>query len=282
MSKSANERFKRYESSYNLLIPPRTYTIVRVDGKGFSKFTKSMNKPFDEDFSEAMNYAAIELCKEFNPDFAYTQSDEISLVFTDFAIEAQQMFDGKIQKLCSTTAAKAAASFNKKLLMIKAEKCFQSETFDLEELKNNTYNLMRDISHGQAVYDTMFDSRVFIIPDFREVGNYFVWRQQDATRNSISMAAEKVVGKKAIVGKNGSQRQEMMFEKGVNWNDYKTQFKRGVVIVKEEFEMDAPKSPTGKVMRKRWVVDEDTPIFTKNREYLNSLIQTIPCPDLEN
>ncbi len=115
--KSAADRFKRYEASYSILIPPRTYTVVRVDGKGFSKFTKRMNKPFDDNFTEAMNYAAIEMCKYFNPDFAYTQSDEISLVFTDFNLEAEQMFDGKIQKLCSLTASKAATCFNKKMLM---------------------------------------------------------------------------------------------------------------------------------------------------------------------
>lgn len=274
--KTANERFKRYESSYNLLIPPRTYTVVRVDGKNFGKFTKRLNKPFDDNFAEAMNYATIELCKEFNPDFAYTQSDEISLVFTDFNIEAQQMFDGKIQKLCSLTAAKAATCFNKKMLMLDADA--KGDNLDIQTLIN-----------GSAIYETMFDSRVFIIPDFREVGNYFVWRQQDATRNSVSMAADALYSHNQLTGKNGSQKQDMMMEKGVNWNDYDTQYKRGVIIRKMEVEVPITAGralntiePDATVMRKRWMVDTETPIFTKDRKFLNDLIETIPCPDIED
>lgn len=275
--KSAADRFKRYEASYSVLIPPRTYTIVRVDGKGFSKFTKKMVKPFDNKFSESMNYAALEMCKYFNPDFAYTQSDEISLVFTDFGIEAQQMFDGKVQKLCSLTASKAAVSFNKKMLIL-----------DAEENDIDMGDFMMSIINGKAIYETIFDSRVFIIPDFREVGNYFVHRQQDATRNSISMAASALYSHKALDGKSGSEKQDMMMDKGVNWNDYSVQQKRGVIIRK--FDVEVPISngqalntiePDATVIRKRWLVDYDTPIFTQDREYLNSLIKTIPCPDMD-
>lgn len=263
--KNLGDRMKGYEACYSFIIPARTYTVVRVDGRGFSKFTKGMDKPFDAQFSEAMNYATIELCRKFNPDFAYTQSDEISLVFTDFGPESQAMFGGKVQKICSLTAARATASFNKKMLMMDAE--------NWEDTDEINY-----IINGSAIYDVEFDSRVFVIPDYVEVGNYFVWRQQDCTRNSISMAADALYSHKELHGKSASDKQDMMMEKGVNWNDYTPKYKRGALITREEFEMksteyefDAQRSD-GFYTRKKWVVNENTPIFTKERDFLMALI----------
>lgn len=251
--KSLSDRMKHYEACYSTMIPPRTYTIVRVDGRGFSKFTKKMNKPFDDQFSDSMNYAAIEMCKKFNPDFAYTQSDEITLVFTDFGENQEAIFKGKVQKICSLTAARATASFNKKMLMIDAEHSEREDYIDL-------------IMSGEAIYDVEFDSRVYVIPAIKEVVNCLVWRQQDATRNSISMAFDVVVGKSQSHGKGGNEKQDLMFEKGVNWNDYPTKYKRGVIIKKIEFE-----GPHG-ALRKKWVVDNETPIFTQDWDYIYNLI----------
>lgn len=250
-------RMKHYEACYSTMIPPRTYTIVRVDGRGFSKFTKNMNKPFDDQFSESMNFAAIEMCEKFNPAFAYTQSDEITLVFTDFGENQEAIFKGKVQKICSLTAARATASFNKKMLMIDAINLY------------NPIGLIDEIISGESIYDVEFDSRVYVIPAIKEVANCLVWRQQDATRNSLSMAFDVVVGKSKSFGKGGSEKQDMMFEKGVNWNDYATKYKRGVVIKKIEFE-----GPHG-ALRKKWEVDNETPIFTQDWEYLYGLIPKI-------
>lgn len=263
-NKSLSDRMKRYEASYGILIPPRTYTIVRVDGKNFSKFTKRMNKPFDDQFSESMDYAAIELCKYFNPKFAYVQSDEISLVFTDIEnIDSEMIFDGKVQKICSLTAAKAATSFNKRMLMFDAANTEDASDF------------IQALMNGENIYDTVFDSRVFIIPDFREVSNYFVWRQQDCTRNSISMAADAVVGKGSSRGMNGSQKQDAMMEKGVNWNEYAVKYKRGVIISKQPIRVENENAPNRFVMRNKWVIDDATPIFTQKPEYLHDLIPII-------
>lgn len=254
--KAAFDRFKRYEASYDFRLPPRTYTIVRLDGRGFSKFTKDMRKPFDNTFSDSMDFAAIKLCEKFNPKFAYTQSDEISLLFTDFEnIEAEQIFDGKVQKLCSLTAGLASVKFNQ-YLMSKNLLNGRLMLFEEDILNFNT---------GE------FDARVFIIPDFREVSNYFVHRQQDCTRNSISMAADEVCGKGATKGKCGADKQEMMFQKGVNWNDYKTKYKRGTVITKEIYTKDTSNGP---VTRSKWVSVE-TPIFTQEKDFLYNMIPVI-------
>ena len=75
-----------------------------------------------------------------------------------------------------------------------------------------------------------FDCRVFNVPTLDEAVNTFLWREQDATKNSISMAAQSVYSHNQLNGKTGSDKQEMLFQKGINWNDYPDFFKRGSYI----------------------------------------------------
>ena len=229
-----------------------------MDGHGFSKYTKKMNKPFDDKFSNAMDFATAGLCERFSPKFAYTQSDEISLILTDFEnIEAQQIFDGKIQKICSLTAGVATAKFNQYLMA----KTLLDGKLMLMEQDFMDFNMAE------------FDSRVYIIPDFREVYNYLVWRQQDCTRNSISMAAQSVYSHKELEKKSSEVKQEMLFKKGINWNNYKTKYKRGTVVRKETYEKLTP-SGFGKVVRSRWTTVE-TPVFTQEKTFLHDMIPVI-------
>ena len=275
---SLNDRMKSYEKAYKYLLTPRSYVILRLDGKNFSKYTKNLVKPFDIDLSDAMNKTAMALCDEFNAKFAYTQSDEISILLTDIGnLDAQPMFGGSLQKLCSLSAAVATAKFNevrnKQFLMnmIEADKEMVADAISKD--------FVGDIVDFPK--QALFDCRVFIVPSATEAINHMVWRQQDCTRNSISMAGSANFLHKELQGLNGDQVQEKLFqEKGINWNDYPTKFKRGVVIFKEEYEKDLPEAfasssntnPT--VKRKRWAIDTETPIFTKDREYLENLIPT--------
>lgn len=153
------------------------------------------------------------------------------------------------------------------------------------------------IEHGPTAYDmaissaidtkvAMFDARIFIIPEAEEVVNYFVWRQQDATRNSISMSAQSMFSHKELQKKSSSDLQEMMFTlKGVNWNDYPTRFKRGTAIVKieqkfmaKDFKFSKKKGadglhqttiidPSQVITRNGWG-EVETPIFTQDREFI--------------
>ncbi len=268
--KSLETRMKEYEGVYKYKLTPRSYVIIRLDGKNFSKYTSKLEKPFDTDLSDAMNETAKALCDEFNCKFAYTQSDEISLVITDIGnLDAEMVHGGSIQKLCSLTASVATAKFNEV-----RNKQFLSYADD-----NDIYDMVEKGFPKQAY----FDSRVFIVPNEMEVMNHMVWRQQDATRNSVSMAAHALLGHSACMNKSGSEKQEMMFQAGVNWNDYPIKFKRGVVIKKETYlkdvvnptDMDGNSEPVMvSVCRSRWAVDIETPIFTENKEYLSSLIPT--------
>jgi tRNA(His) 5'-end guanylyltransferase len=221
-------------------------------------------KPFDDKLSNVMDIATIELCKYLNPKFAYTQSDEISLVFTDIEkIESELIFDGKVQKLCSISASKITAAFNKAMLKI------------LLLFKYNPNEIIEKImTDNLPQINAVFDSRVFIIPDFREVSNYFIWRQQDCTRNSVSMAASANFPHKLLEGKSSEEKQEMLFtEKGINWNDYLIKYKRGVIIKKQLIFVDGENGEP--VQRNKWLPDYNTPIFTQDKEYLYNLIPTI-------
>lgn len=263
-NESLGDRMKSYEACYDVRVPARTYTIIRLDGKGFSKYTKMFEKPFDDKLSNVMDVATIELCKYLNPKFAYTQSDEISLVFTDIEnIDSELVFDGKVQKLCSISASKVTAAFNKTMLRV------------LASFKYKPEELLLKITTGDfAEIDAVFDARVFIIPDFREVSNYFIWRQQDCTRNSVSMAASANFSHKMLEGKSSEEKQEMLFqEKGINWNDYLPKYKRGTVIKKQTVWVDGQDGEP--VERSKWLPDYNTPIFTQEKEYLYNLIPTI-------
>lgn len=271
--KSLDVRMKEYELAYKYKLTPRSYVIIRLDGKNFSKYTAKLEKPFDSDLSDAMNETAKALCDEFNCKFAYTQSDEISLVITDIGnLEAEMIHGGSIQKLCSLTASVATAKFN--------------EVRNMQYLMGLNKEMLMDSIDKEFVLDlpkqAYFDARVFIVPNQIEVVNYMIFRQQDGTRNSVSMAAHALLGHKATMNKSGAEKQEMMFqERGVNWNDYPTKFKRGVVIFKETYYKDVllpysnddiPVMVTAQ--RTRWSVDTETPIFTQDKEYLLNLIPT--------
>jgi tRNA(His) 5'-end guanylyltransferase len=260
-NKSLSDRMVEYEQCYSFKIPNRSYVIIRLDGKGFSKYTKKFNKPFDDILSNVMDHATIELCKFMVPVFAYTQSDEVSLVFSTIDnIDAELPYDGKIQKLCSISASKMTASFNKMMLRLLLSFNYSKDEV-IEKLSTGDF----------PEIDAVFDSRVFIIPDIREVANYFIYRQQDCTRNSISMAAHALLGHSATMNKSGEEKQEMLFkEKGVNWNDYAPKYKRGTIIKKQNIFVEGQNGEP--VQRSKWIPDYNTPIFTQDREYLMSLI----------
>ena len=99
----------------------------------------------------------------------------------------------------------------------------------------------------------MFEARCFNLPH-HDVVNYFIWRQQDATRNSVSMAAQAEYSPKQLHGKKNADMQDMLMAVGVNWNDYPTRFKRGMALCKRGGEI---------------VSDLDMPILTADRDYIN-------------
>lgn len=244
---------ENYESRSRFLLPRRTYTIIRVDGKAFHTYTRGCEKPFDFALMEAMDQTAAHLCRNIQGTvFAYTQSDEISVLLTDFETDqTDAWFNGNVQKMASISASLATAAFN-----------------------------AHAQSKGPRPDPAYFDSRVFTIPDPTEVYNYFVWRQQDASRNSIQMAAQACYGQRELQEKSCDELQEMLFQKGINWNNYPTRAKRGCFIEKKTVVMDVEyvHKKTGQLRRQEncerhvWASAEDQPVFTRDPEWLKRRI----------
>ena len=233
------DRMKEYELCSKSYLIRRNPVVIRIDGKAFHTFTKGMEKPFDPILSRSMIETCKFLCENImNCKLAYTQSDEISLLLVDYErLETEAWFSNNIQKMSSVSASMATLAFNRAFIA----------------LGGDTYPSKRD--------GAMFDSRVFSVPK-EDVCNYFVWRQQDATKNSISSIAQSMFSHKELHGKNGDQKQEMIFQKsGENWNNYPAYQKRGSCVVKEHYSLNG-------ATRTRWVEDAETPIFSKNREYI--------------
>jgi len=257
MKDELGERIKTfYEDRFRYKLPRRAYTIIRVDGKAFHTYTKGLNRPFDEGLIGDMNLTAAFLCKNImGAKLAYVQSDEISILITDFdTLNTQSWFDYNVQKMVSIAASLATSEFNR----LRVERQFSVYLIDEDGRSHQSLNLeeMRSIKIAQ------FDARVFQIPSRIEVENYLIWRQQDAIRNSISSVAQSLYSHKELNGKKTNEMQEMIFQKGINWNDYNFRKKRGAVIGKVEVEVD------GGAIRNRWEV-VDTPIFTQDREFFS-------------
>jgi tRNA(His) guanylyltransferase len=248
------DRMKGYEASTRYVLPARTYTIIRVDGRAFHTLLRGAARPFDYEFIAVMDLVTGALCREVaGTVFAYTHSDEISLLLTSFASEhTEPWFGGTVQKMSSVAASIATAEFN--------------------------------LRFSQAAKLAAFDARVFTIPSAVEVANYFLWRQRDCVRNSIAMAAQAHFSHKRLHGLNSAQLQELLWaEKSVNLNDYPDAAKRGRVCVRVTAEEDVTytdkrtqQEATIKAVRSRWV-GETAPHFTAEPgSWLAAAIPVLP------
>jgi tRNA(His) 5'-end guanylyltransferase len=250
-----------YEDRTRYKLARRTNTIIRIDGKAFHTYTKGLQRPFDQGLMEDMNKTAEYLCQNIQgAKFGYVQSDEISILITDYDdIDTHAWFDANLQKMASIAASLATAEFNRLRLIRKMNTTVATAGSILEQFKH-----------------AMFDARVFQIPYQEEVINYFLWRQQDATRNSISSVAQSLYSAKELHGKKTSDMQEMIFQKGINWNDFTTREKRGSIIRRVEHVyarrdepiMDGKTRVIEAYKRKKWEADTNTPIISQDKDYL--------------
>ena len=241
---SIGDRMKEYEAVSRVKLTRRAPMIVRVDGKAFHTYTRGFEKPWDRRLVNALTYTAKDLVKEIQgAKLAYVQSDEISVLVTDDdSINTSAWFDKSVQKIASVSASYATAAFNKYMRNI---------------------NGIASVAH--------FDSRCFVLPSHVEVCNYFVWRQQDATRNSIMGLAQQHFSHKELHGVNTGKAQDMLWkEKEINWNDLDAWKKRGWCVIRkvvecEPRELDAYEHQEG---YSRTVIEADwkIPVFTQEDE----------------
>jgi tRNA(His) 5'-end guanylyltransferase len=195
-------RMKLYEGAEaGRKLMPLLPAVARLDGRAFHTFTRGLERPYDLRMSTLMSETTKYLVQETNACVGYTQSDEITLVWYSDDIKSQIFFDGRIQKMNSILAAMATAEFQR---------------------------LLPEHLPDKVGAKPMFDCRVWNVPNKVEGANTVLWREQDATRNSILMSAHHHIGHKKAQDKNTKVLQDMLHEKGINWNDYPAFFKRGV------------------------------------------------------
>lgn len=204
------DRIKHYEKmETSEKFMPMIPIVARLDGRSFSKFTKSMTKPFDMNMTMIMQSVTKYLVEETGATVGYTQSDEITLVFWQRDYESDVFFAGKKQKMVSVLASLATAMFVKLALQHFPNEC------------------SKRLPH--------FDCRVFQVPSRSEATNAVLWRVQDAVRNSISMAAHATFGHSKLQGKSTNDKLDMLLESGINWNDYPKAWKEGSFFQRQTY-----------------------------------------------
>jgi tRNA(His) 5'-end guanylyltransferase len=217
-----------YEDALRLVLPRRAYTVIRIDGRAFHSFTKTLERPYSRKLADALDQAAISLCAEMiGCRFAYGQSDEYSFLLTDFEKDnAALWFDGNVQKIVSVAASLFTGYFNH---------AFSSDRI------------------------AAFDARVMVISQRLEVEKYFLWRQLDASANSLNMLASAHYRHADLVGKSNTEKHEMLFAKDVNWAKQPADFKRGRIVRRRD-------------NGQGWEVDLAIPVFNRDTSYLDNLI----------
>lgn len=195
-----NTVMKDLEKEYRQCLPSDRFAVIRVDGKGFSKYTKKLEQPFDMSFTRDMQSTAKYLAENIDGAlFAYTQSDEISVVFSDLGgANTEWWYGGQVQKLVSISAALATAKFNE----------------------------LRPFG-GLA----LFDSRVHHLNGLNDVVSYVQWRQADAMKNSVGMLASHHFSHKSLLSVSTQDRVvRLALEKNVVWGDLLQELRQGTMV----------------------------------------------------
>lgn len=215
--KTGDRMKEEYEAATRLLLPRKTHTIIRLDGNAFHTYTRGLARPFDAQLHDDLVSSAAFLCaKVSGARLAYVQSDEVSLLVTDFTNPGTQpWFGGNVQKMASVSASILTAKFN--------------------ELR------------PPGVPLAFFDSRVFMIADASEVEEYFRWRFVDARRNSVSSLAQAHFSHRELQNRSTFEQQSMLLkDRGVSWTDQDPQFKYGTVIYRDQRTEDVTFTRDGK------------------------------------
>ncbi|UBV45358.1 hypothetical protein LAJ19_19675 (plasmid) [Deinococcus taeanensis] len=237
-------RLRALEYYHNLKIVPGAWVVLRVDGRGFSRFTQErFDKPFDDRFGRLMVTTAQALLEEFQGIYAYTESDEISVLFPP----SWTMFDREVEKLVSLSAATASATFT--------------------------------LACGERA---TFDSRVWIGVTEQDVLDYFRWRQSDATRCALNGWAYWTLRQEGASVAEATQtlerqttafKNELLYQRGINFNELPAWQRRGVGLYWETYDKEGMNPLTGQrvlAQRRRVKVDRDLPMKDEYSAFLQT------------
>ena len=259
-TETLSEKMKRFENEINIKLQEKKPVIIRLDGKAFHTFTRGLEKPFDKDLSDIMQYTAMKLAEEIqNVKFIYSQSDEISLLLTDWKNPNTDTWYGyRVQKMASVSSSIATLAFNEKIGKLTSEywtKMMAKDIpFEEEKMFKEKYVLWKF-----KKFKALFDSRVFNLEP-EEVSNYFLYRYKDAKRNSIQALAQSQFSHSQLEGKSVSELIDLVKENsGIDYNKLPNLQKTGFTIYKDEDD--------------NWKIDLDVPDIYENREYVEKWLK---------
>ena len=197
---------ERYENVTRIYLPRRSWSICRIDGRSFHTYTKGLERPYDEGLHTAIGETMAHLAGLVSGcALGYCQSDEISLLLCDFATEATEpFFGGNVQKIASVVASMTTAYFN---------------------------SIYKHPQHPDSL--ATFDARVFSLPTAVEAANYMLWRQQDATRNAVSMIGQVHFSPTRLHGLSTPRLRESLRGQDVDVDGFPEEFLRGQVAERQ-------------------------------------------------
>lgn len=244
-----DQKMRVFETASDYCVLPDMYMVARLDGRSFTRLTKEVcqfEAPFDVRFRDLMVETAASLMTcGFRVIYAYTESDEISLLFD----RSEQLFGRKLRKYISTLAGEASAKFSLLLGTV-----------------------------------ATFDCRISQLPNIDLVVDYFRWRHEDIARNSVSAhcywmyrraGLDEQEATRKIFGLSLGQQQELLFRQGINFNDLPNWQKRGVGLYWEEYERLSKDRRTGdevRSVRRRIKRDYDLLIKEEYSRFVSRLV----------
>lgn len=280
------KRMKIYEAVPKMKLVRRMPVAIRLDGKAFHTFTRGMQKPFDKVLIKSMQETMQYLCKNIQGCvLGYTQSDEITLILIDYKeLNTCAWFDNEVQKMISISASMATMAFNRAFAKNVDE--WGRLTFPdwdnggTDKVLDENLLKLNDVYQKAIEKGALFDSRVFNIPK-EEVTNLILWRQFDATRNSIQMVGQANFSHNELQGKTCNQIQDMLHElRNINWNDFPTTQKRGSCCVRNSYAVSIDGIREEVYIRntsqpeRAWIIDNEIPIFKgEGRKYIDMLVE---------
>lgn len=224
---SLKEKCYAYQKEANYFLDPDKYIIAHIDGRSFSKMIKNkFKKPFDDTFIEAMNETAKYLCKEVQGCiFAYTQSDEISLIIRKNDPEGDVFFGGRMCKMQSILAALATSKFSQVMAIERLKSIPSSASAE------NVLEMCIDEIENGPLYQ--FDCKVWNVDSANDAMAWLLFRNIDCVRNSKQQTAQTYLPHKKLMSLNTDEQIKLLKqEKNVDWNKFDNGKKFGRFIKK--------------------------------------------------